>query len=268
MRMNFEKALASTLVYEGGYVNDPRDPGGATMRGVTQKVYDRYRQQRGSVKKDVRYIDDTELREIYKFQYWNLIAGDSLPSGVDMAVFDYAVNSGATRAARALQAACGVRVDGNVGLSTVTAAKERSAATLIDKICDERLAFVRRLNTFKAFGKGWVRRIEGIRQEAQMMTAGQMTMFAALTPDLPVEEGTAAFADPRDVSATSTNTGRGIATAGIGTLGATISEAADKIQSVSPYSSVIMAVSVFLLLLGLGLSMYGLIKAIREERAV
>lgn len=266
MRANFEKALETTLVYEGGYVNHPKDPGGATMKGVTQRVYDRYRDKHGHVRRDVRYIDDTELRAIYKIQYWDLVNGDQLPSGVDMVVFDYAVNSGATRAARALQQVCGVRIDGNIGLSTITAMKDIGAEEVVNKVCDERLAFVRRLSTFSTFGKGWTRRINNVRQVGQMMTVGQIQMFAAINE--PVEEEASAFADPRDVTVTSTNTGRGIATAGAGALGTTISEVADKIQSISPYSTVIMGISVFLLLLGLGLSMYALLKAIREERAV
>ncbi len=267
MRMNFEKALATTLAYEGGYVNHPADPGGATMKGVTQKVYDRYRQKKGLAKKDVRYIDDVELQAIYRFQYWDLISGDDLPSGVDMVVFDYAVNSGATRAARALQQVCGLRVDGNVGLGTVTAAQELGAAEVVNRVCDERLAFVRRLNTFKTFGKGWTRRIENVRKVGIDMTIGQMAFFAH-QPDIEMDEDLSAFADPRDVAVTSTNTGKGIATTGIGGVGVMLSEVSDRIQAMAPYSTVIISVSVILLLLGAGLSMYGLYKAIKEERAV
>lgn len=266
MRANLERALATTLVYEGGYVNHPADPGGATMKGVTQKVYDKYREKKGLSRKDVRYIDEVELHAIYRFQYWDLVAGDSLPSGVDMAVFDYAVNSGATRASRALQQVCGVRVDGNIGLSTITAANELGPQEVINRLCDERLAFVRRLNTFSTFGKGWTRRIEAVRKAALDMTVGQMAFFAE-QPE--ADEGDAAApADPRDIAFTSTNTGRGVATTSFGVMGTAVSEAADRIQSVSPYSSVIMAVSVFLLLIGVGLSMYGMYRAIREERAV
>ena len=268
MRSNFEKALAAVLVYEGGYANHPKDPGGATMRGVTQKVYDRYRQQRGAISKDVRYIDEAELREIYKAQYWDLVAGDALPSGVDLAVFDYAVNSGATRAGRALQQVVGVRVDGNVGLSTVAASKAMSAEEVIDKLCDERLAFMRRLSTFSTFGKGWTRRVEAVRTAACAMAGPQISLFSATYAPDAVEEYEVAAADPRDMSVTSTNTGRGIATSGFGIMGTTIVEAADKGQAIAPYSTIITSVSVFLLLLGVGLSMYGLLKAIREERAV
>lgn len=267
MKSNFEQALAAVLVWEGGYVNHPKDPGGATMKGVTQKVYDRYRQQRGGVTKDVRYIDEAELRDIYKAQYWDLIAGDALPSGVDLAVFDYAVNSGATRAGRALQQVCGVRVDGNVGLSTAAAAKGMDPEKVIDGICDERLAFMRRLSTFSTFGKGWVRRVDGIRKTAVSMTTMQVAMFAELPPDMEVNFDSTP-ADPRDISVTSTNTGRGVATSGLGIMGTTIGEAADKISTIAPYSTIITSVSVFLLLVGVGLSMYGILKSIREERAV
>lgn len=272
MRSNFEKALEITLGFEGGYSNHPDDPGGATMKGVTQRVYDKYRAQRGSVQQDVRYISQNELREIYKVQYWDLIAGDMLPSGIDAAVFDYAVNSGATRASRALQSVLGVRTDGNIGLSTVSAAKAMNAEEVIEKLCDERMAFVRRLKTFSTFGKGWTRRINSIRVAAVAMThddhayfqgMGSMELYGGSGDD----ELAAAPADPRSVSLMSTNTGRGVATSSLGIMGTTVSEAADKIQSVAPYSTVIMSVSVLLLLTGVGLSMYGLYKAVNEERA-
>lgn len=271
MKANFEQALAITLAFEGGYVNHPDDPGGATMKGVTQRVYDKYRAQRGSVLQDVRYINERELREIYKIQYWDLIAGDLLPSGIDVAVFDYAVNSGATRASRALQNVCGVRVDGNIGVATVNAVKNLDHEEVVNKLCDERLEFVRRLKTWKVFGKGWQRRIDGVRTAAVALCG---TNYVAFSQDIELlyggsdDDALAAPADPRDVSFMSTKTGKGVATSSLGIMGTTVGEAADKVSELAHYSPIIMGVSVLLLLTGVGLSMYGLYKAIGEERAV
>lgn len=90
----YSDALSRVLVHEAGYVNDPRDPGGATMKGVTQRTYDGYRKRNGLALRPVRQITPTEVGEIYRRSYWAAIHGDTLPAGVDYVVFDGAVNSG------------------------------------------------------------------------------------------------------------------------------------------------------------------------------
>ena len=109
MKANFDKSLALVLVHEGGYVNHPKDPGGATNRGVTQAVYDAYRKTRGKAGQSVKFITDEEVNAIYKFQYWDRVQGDLLPAGLDYAVFDFAVNSGVGRASKYLQAVPDIR---------------------------------------------------------------------------------------------------------------------------------------------------------------
>jgi lysozyme family protein len=167
MNSNFEKALALVLEHEGGWVNHPKDPGGATMKGVTQEVYNAYRKLRGRGLLSVKYITDEELRAIYKFQYWDKVQGDFLPSGVDYAVFDFAVNSGVSRAAKYLQAVVGVAQDGQIGAKTLSAIT--SPAKTINALCDRRMGFVRNLKTFLTFGKGWTRRVQGVRAHALEM---------------------------------------------------------------------------------------------------
>lgn len=165
----FDRALAAVLVHEGGYVNHPKDPGGATNQGVTQAVYDDWRVRKGLPKRSVREIDSAEVSAIYRRDYWNRVKADDLPPGVDYAVFDLAVNSGVNRAARFLQAVVGVSQDGTIGPATIAAVKSMSAREVITDLLDKRLAFLRRLNTWPTFGEGWAARCAGVRKLAMEM---------------------------------------------------------------------------------------------------
>lgn len=161
---NFKRSLALVLSHEGGYVNHPKDPGGATNKGVTQAVYDAYRRYHGSRLQSVAKITSSEVAEIYQKNYWRLVRADSLPCGVDYAVFDFAVNSGVARATKYLQRLVGVTPDGVIGLITLAAVEayaRRDEEKLIAQYCANRLLFVRGLKTFSTFGKGWTRRIVG-----------------------------------------------------------------------------------------------------------
>lgn len=160
----FNKVLPLVLAHEGGYVNHPADPGGATMKGITQAVYDSYRVNRGEPKRSVRQITRAELQDIYKRQYWDMCNADELPAGIDYAIFDYAVNSGANRAAKDLQRTVGARVDGQVGEETIRLCKEaadKDEVKLIADYCNRRMRFLRSLKTWKTFGLGWSRRVMG-----------------------------------------------------------------------------------------------------------
>ena len=167
MNSNFEKALALVLEHEGGYVDHPKDPGGATNRGVTHAVYNAYRKIRGRGMQSVKFITDDELRAIYKFQYWDKVQGDFLPTGLDYAVFDFAVNSGVGRAAKYLQAVLGVAQDGQIGARTLAAITK--PVNTINALCDRRMGFLRNLRTFLTFGKGWSRRVQDVRAHALEM---------------------------------------------------------------------------------------------------
>ena len=169
MKANFDKSLALVLVHEGGYVNHPLDPGGATNRGVTQAVYDAYRKTRGKPVQSVKFITDEEVNAIYKFQYWDRVQGDLLPAGLDYAVFDFAVNSGVGRASKYLQAVLGVAQDGQIGARTLAAITNPSNA--INALCDRRMSFLRNLRTFLTFGKGWTRRVTDVREHALDMAS-------------------------------------------------------------------------------------------------
>ena len=102
MKENFDKCLEMLLSHEGGFVNHPEDPGGITNLGVTKKVYDEWT-GRESTEQEMRDLTPEDVAPIYKKNYWDRVKGDSLPSGLDWACFDWAVNSGTGRSAKALQ---------------------------------------------------------------------------------------------------------------------------------------------------------------------
>lgn len=172
---NFRNSLALVLAHEGGFVNHPADPGGATNFGVTQKVYDAYRRYHGLKLQSVRHIASSEVSDIYNKNYWRLVRGDSLPFGLDYAVFDFAVNSGVGRAVRYLQRAVGVEDDSVIGMLTLAAIEEKIKANeeaLIAQYCANRMTFLQSLGTFKTFGKGWTRRVIGYIPGVQEKDSG------------------------------------------------------------------------------------------------
>lgn len=194
---NYKPSLSLVLAHEGGYVNHPKDPGGATNKGVTQAVYDSYRKVKGLPPQTVKFITSDEVAEIYQKQYWRLAKGDDLPAGLDYAVFDFGVNSGVSRAARYLQRLVGVPDDGVIGNQTLAAVYEAARANeemLILKYCANRLAFLKSLGTFPTFGKGWTRRVIGYKEGVQVDDTGVIDYaikmaHADLAFTLPVEIG-------------------------------------------------------------------------------
>ena len=169
MKENYPECLALVLQSEGGYVNHPKDPGGATNKGVTQSVYDDFRTRHGQPKQSVLHISQDEIGQIYKRQYWDAVNGDGLPSGVDYATFDLAVNSGVGRAARFLQSVLGVPQDGVIGAKTIAAITD--AEQTASDLCAKRMAFLQTLGTFSTFGKGWTARVKAVSAKAQEMAA-------------------------------------------------------------------------------------------------
>lgn len=152
---NFAQCLAQTLRHEGGYADHPADPGGATNLGITRAVLAGWRGVPVS-KAEVRALTRREAAAIYRSRYWDAVGGEALPAGVDLAVFDYAVNSGPDRALRAL---------GSV--------METDPATTIRALCAERRGFLGRLRLFALFGRGWLKRVAAVEQAALAM-AGAM----------------------------------------------------------------------------------------------
>ena len=184
-RPRFERAYAPLKIHEGGYVNHPDDPGGATNKGVTQRTYDSFRERNGLLKRDVREITGGEVKEIYQRQYWDAISADDLPDGVAYCVFDAAVNSGPGRAVRWLQKCVGAKVDGVAGNETISKTRGADPIALIDEYCDRRLAFMKRLRHWPTFKKGWKRRVAEVRRKAKAWA--EMGEDYSPQPTTPVE---------------------------------------------------------------------------------
>jgi lysozyme family protein len=166
MKENYAQALKQVLKYEGGKVDDPRDPGGRTAFGVTQNTYNAWRKKQNLPIVDVFTISHNEVAAIYRQEYWDKIRGDDLPSGVDFAVFDFAVNSGVSKAAKTLQSVVGVTQDGVIGPATIQAAKNYVAMAVTNK----RLSFMQSLSIWSTFGRGWSARIADVKNQILALT--------------------------------------------------------------------------------------------------
>ena len=169
MEANFFKSLEIVLKHEGGFVDHPEDPGGATNKGITHKTYSDFLGRPLEDVNELKNIPDEHVQKIYKDGYWDRVKADQLSSGVDFCIFDWAVNSGPGRAAKALQKAVMVTQDGAIGPMTLAAVEEELPEEIIEKITKEREEFYRSLRTFDTFGKGWLRRNEETRDFALEM---------------------------------------------------------------------------------------------------
>jgi lysozyme family protein len=168
MNENWEMAFQMVLKHEGGYVNNPKDPGGMTNLGVTKKVWEEYVGHEVD-EAIMRGLTPDMVQPLYKKNYWDRIKGDQLPDGVDYAAYDLAVNSGVGRAAKYLQQIAGVPADGMIGPKSIEAIKACPAEEVVDALCDMRLEFLKRLPTWTTFGKGWERRVVEVKQKASTM---------------------------------------------------------------------------------------------------
>lgn len=168
MKGNFERCLDFVLRHEGGWSDHPKDPGGATMKGVTIGVFSSYL-GRQATKDELRNISDEQLADIYLNRYWLKVRGDDLPVGVDLSVFDFAVNAGPRRSARTLQNCVWVNDDGVIGPKTLKAVNDSNSKNLIVRFSEHRSDFYKSLRTFKVFGNGWLRRTFECEKESLVM---------------------------------------------------------------------------------------------------
>lgn len=260
MDRNFARALSLVLKHEGGFSDHPKDPGGATMKGVTLANFRRYVKP-SATKEDLKKITDEQVATIYKRYYWDAVRGSDLPGGIDYAVFDFAVNSGPDRAIKYLQAVVGAKQDGRIGPDTLAKTRAMMRATIINSLCDKRMAFLKRLKTWATFGKGWTSRVSGVRSEALKMAA---------QPDTPppvVKEVEKEVVPETVETKVKKETGLwGWLTTGFGGVGASIAWLRDsEISDIAAFGGV--AVVGLLILTFLGPRLAASIRKIREELA-
>ena len=171
MKQNFDKCLEMLLHHEGGFVNHPKDPGGMTNLGVTKAVYDAWTGKE-STEAEMRALTPADVAPIYRKNYWDKVRGDDLPSGVDWCAFDWAVNSGSKRPAKAIQKAVGAKQDGAIGPMTLQAVANEEPDKIIEAVYHTRQRFYERLSTFETFGRGWTRRNKETLEAALEMMNG------------------------------------------------------------------------------------------------
>lgn len=155
--MNFEAAFERLIGHEGGYVDHPADPGGATNYGISARAYPG---------EDIRGMTLARAQELYRRDYWGPAGCDAVPDPIKFDLFDMAVNAGVRAAVRCLQRACGETADGILGPRTLLAVQSIPATRLLARFNGSRLAALTELPQWPAFSKGWARRIASNLMEA------------------------------------------------------------------------------------------------------
>lgn len=171
----FHAALKHVLEAEGGWSDHAKDPGGATMRGITLKVFREHMNNPALTKADLRAIPMQTVYEIYHDRYWRNVRGDELPPALALMMFDAAVNSGVKNAGLALQRAIKsyspfkLAPDGVLGPQTLAALKGLDVQRLVDEFAARRMHFYSLLRTFAFFGLGWSRRLMAAKRAADAL---------------------------------------------------------------------------------------------------
>ena len=168
MNSNWQKSFELMLKSEGGYVNNPADPGGMTNLGVTKATWENW-VGRASDEAEMRGLTPEKVEPLYKKKFWDAVRGDELPVGLDYLLFDFAVNAGAGRSIKTLQSAIGVTPDGGFGPMTMAAVQAIDPKELIERFSQAKEDFYRSLPTFGTFGKGWLNRVADVKLKASSM---------------------------------------------------------------------------------------------------
>ena len=165
-RKIFKEALILTLKYEGGFSDDPDDPGGATNKGITQSVFDAYRKSKNLPLQSVKLISDEEVEDIYYQRYWLVASCDKITPKFSIVHFDTAVNTGTKQAAKFLQRSIEIEADGIIGQKTIEKLNQQDENTVIKNYLDQRRTFYKNLvekkPTLQKFLKGWLIRVDNL----------------------------------------------------------------------------------------------------------
>jgi lysozyme family protein len=165
---NYEFSLAQVLKSEGGYVNHPKDPGGETNMGVTKAAWSTWL-KRTILPGEMAQLTHADIIPFYKALYWDKSYCNQLPTGIDYMVFDASVNMGVGQSIKLFQKSLGGVPDGIIGPNTMKLINEMNVKTMIDKYSAQKEMFYRSLGTFPTFGKGWLARVERVKQTALSM---------------------------------------------------------------------------------------------------
>lgn len=154
----FEACFGELMKSEGGYVNDPKDPGGETKYGISKRAYP---------EEDIKALTKDRAKFLFKRDYWNPCKCDLLPDALAVCVSDAAYNSGNLQAVKWLQRAIGAGVDGLIGNQTLSMANRCDVSAAVEKYCSERVNFLKKLKNWERFGKGWALRVNKVEDLAK-----------------------------------------------------------------------------------------------------
>jgi len=160
---NFKECLELVLKSEGGWVNNPNDPGGETNLGVTKRVWEEYV---GHPVESLKNLTKEDVAPLYEQKYWRPTYCEVLPRGLSLLIFSMGINAGSGRGVKLLQSCIGCVADGVIGPRTMELIKSANVADLIQKYSDARRDYYKSLKTFPIFGRGWLSRVDREEQEA------------------------------------------------------------------------------------------------------
>lgn len=169
MQHTFTDALDIVLREEGGFGDDPQDPGGMTNLGVTARSWAAWT-GRPATEVVMRGLRRVDVQPFYKAEFWDKVCCDQLPIALALVAFDFAVNEGPGTAIRLLQGVCGASKDGTIGPATLRALQAYittiGLAKLITRYCDAQRNHYRELPRFIHDGQGWLNRVADVEKEA------------------------------------------------------------------------------------------------------
>jgi lysozyme family protein len=193
----FPRALAVILREEGGNDDDPRDHGGRTSRGITQREWDAFRILHPGRPSDVWKATDADIAAIYSaIPYWSPYA-ILMPAGVDLCFFNASVNSGPRQAAKELQRCLRVDADGSIGNITLAALKSvNDRRGLIEQMSERRRIFYRSLAQCPIYCRGWLGRTDRVEKDALMLDSKKL-LLRHIKPLAPEQLGRAKAYPPK-----------------------------------------------------------------------
>jgi lysozyme family protein len=280
---NLPISLKLTFGHEGGLSTDRSDPGNwstgktgqgvfvGTKYGVTGRVLGAHRKlNRSATFEEVKALTLEEASDIYREGYWEPAGCDSLPSGLDYAVFDFAINSGVARAVKCLQVTLKVKADGIVGPMTLQAISQRQTAPLIEAYIAERMRFLQTLRNWPNHGRGWTIRVTGKDPRKQWAdqpgVIGEALSLAAhkrpAPQNAPAEQSPKSSDDDRSLLTDANVKATGV-TAVVG-LGAAASTVVEHLEPVS-HLTYVQPILVGLLLVSLAVNAYVVISQARNQ---
>jgi lysozyme family protein len=157
---HFPRCIKHVLAAEGGYVNDPNDPGGETKFGIAKRSYPDL---------DIKHLTADQAIALYERDFWRPIQGEDLPAGLDLLILDHGINAGVDTSVRIIQALTGAPEDGDMGPITLASISGQDTEDLITRCSAARLAYYESLSGWRHYAVGWRRRVQRMQRLALAM---------------------------------------------------------------------------------------------------